>query len=192
MIGVLALQGDFAEHLAVLQTLGVDARAVRTPAEIEPCRGLVLPGGESTTIGKLLTTSGLRPVIIERGQVGTLGLYGTCAGAILLASAVTGKNAPEPLGLLDITVDRNAYGTQLQSFEDDLEIAGTGRIRTSFIRAPRITRVGEGVEVLATHGGYPVLVRSGNVIAGTFHPETHGENRIHRMLVEACERIERS
>ena len=182
-VGVLALQGDFAEHIAVLQTLHTDAREVRTPADLSACDRLIIPGGESTVISKLLRTSGLWGPLLTRAKGGDFPIYGTCAGAILLASNLTGKNPPETLKLMDITVDRNAYGTQLQSFDVTLEIERIGKLLVSFIRAPKITCIGANVEVLATHAGDPVLVREGKLLAGTFHPEVRGQSEIHKLFL---------
>jgi pyridoxal 5'-phosphate synthase pdxT subunit len=183
VVGVLALQGDFAEHIAVLRKLGAENREVRTPTDLTVCDRLILPGGESTTMSTLLTSSGLRQAVLERAADGTFPMYGTCAGAILLASEVSGKNPPDTLELLDITVHRNAYGTQLQSFDADIDIAGVGKVRATFIRAPKITRVGEGMEILAQHDGVPVLVRKGNLLAGIFHTEVRGETGVHRLFL---------
>lgn len=182
-VGVLSLQGDFAEHLAILGSLGISAIEVRDPCALAETEYLIIPGGESTVIGKLLKSSGLWDPITERAKDETLAIYGTCAGAILLAQEVTGKNPPDTLGLLDITVDRNAYGSQINSFAEDLPIEAIGSLSVSFIRAPKITRVGDGIEVLAVHQGDPVLVREGRILAGTFHPEVEGESSVHEMFL---------
>jgi 5'-phosphate synthase pdxT subunit len=181
-IGVLALQGAFREHVALLRALGADAAEVRTPEELERCAGLVLPGGESTTIGKLLVSSGLDDAL--RGYEGPL--LGTCAGMILVArdasDALPGQLL---LGLVDIVVRRNGYGRQLHSFEADVELEGDERpLRGVFIRAPRIEQTGAGVHVLARLGDEPVAVEQGRVIATAFHPELAGERRVHERFLE--------
>lgn len=183
-VGVLAFHGDFAEHIAVLRVIGVKSREVRTVEDLRECTHCLIPGGESTVMARFLWESGLAKHIQKRVRKGSLAIYGTCAGAILLAKRVTGKNAPGTLALLDFTVARNAYGTQLQSFAALLTISGFPlKLPVSFIRAPIITRVGRGVEILALHGKYPVLVRKGRVLAGTFHPEVRGEAAIHKMFL---------
>lgn len=183
IIGVLALQGDFAEHMAVLHALNVEVREVRTPEDLAECSHLIIPGGESTVMGKLLTSSGIRPAILKRATEGTLAIFGTCAGAILLAQEILGKNAPEELGLIDMTIDRNAYGTQLQSFHADIVVTDIGTVPVAFIRAPKITRVGKDVEILASCDGNPVLVRQGRFLASTCHPEVRGEAAVHRYFL---------
>ncbi len=186
-IGVLALQGDFAEHLAMLRRHGVDAVEVRTMAQVESCDGLVIPGGESTTIARLLIAFGmLEPLrALIRGGLPT---WGTCAGAILLANDVPALDR-EPLCLMDMTVERNAFGRQIQSFEADLDIAGMDGppLRAVFIRAPVITRVGEGVEVLAAlEDGRVVAARQGHLLATSFHPELTSDDRMHGLFVDLC------
>lgn len=181
-IGVLALQGDYAAHARALRAAGAgDAPEVRLPADLLGLAGLVLPGGESTTLLRLLASSGLDravPAFHARGGA----LLGTCAGAILLAREVTGPAQPS-LGLLDATVERNHYGRQVDSFEAAVPLGEGPPLPAVFIRAPAFTRVGTGVEVLAVHGGLPVLVREGRVLAATFHPELTGDLRVHRMLL---------
>ncbi len=184
-VGVVALQGAFREHRELLDTLGVDAVEVRTPAALDPLDALILPGGESTTIGKLLVTSGLLPALAARLDDG-LPVLGTCAGAILLATSVLDGRADQPsLGALDVTVRRNGYGTQLQSFEAPLDVAELGGrpFPGVFIRAPVLERTGPAVDVLARHDGHPVLVRQGPVWASTFHPELSGDTRIHERFL---------
>lgn len=157
---------------------------VRTVADLSKVNALIIPGGESTVIAKFLQSTKVGPEIIKRVKAGTLFLYGTCAGAILLSKKATGKNAPRTLGLIDVTVDRNAYGTQLQSFEASLRIRGIKAPMTvSFIRAPKITHVGRHVDVLAEFDGDPVLVRQGNVMIGTFHAEVRHETALHRLFL---------
>jgi 5'-phosphate synthase pdxT subunit len=183
-IGVLALQGDFALHLAALRRAGAEGREVRRPAQLAGLDGLILPGGESTTMLRLLASSGLGAALPAFAASGKP-LLGTCAGLILLAQEVL--DPPQPsLGLLDTTVRRNAYGRQLDSFEADGEFATNGRaepLRMVFIRAPRIVRTGPGVETLMAHDGDPVLVRQGSILAATFHPELTADGRVHRYFL---------
>lgn len=187
-VGVLALQGDVREHVRALEAIGATPVAVRYVHEIADVDALVMPGGESTTIGKLLERFGLLGPLSERARDG-LPLYGTCAGAILMARDLTGdQDAPHRVGLMDITVKRNAYGRQVDSFEADLDIRGaTEPFRAVFIRAPSIEAVGADVEVLARHNDAPVLVRQGNLLASTFHPEMTGDNRVHELFLEMLE-----
>ncbi len=183
---MLALQGDFREHLAVLRRLDVPAQEVRTAKDLEAVDALILPGGESTTIARLMAKSGLDRGIKERGREG-MPLYGTCAGLILLAKELL-EDRPQPLELLDVTVDRNAYGRQVDSFEADIEIRDLGEFHAVFIRAPKVTRSGPAVEVLAEHDGAPVLVRQGNVLASSFHPELTDDTRIHEFFLSFLEK----
>lgn len=183
IVGVLALQGDFAEHMAVLGSLHCEAKEVRIPEDLAECSHLIIPGGESTVMGKLLLSSGIRPELLKKMEQGTLAIFGTCAGAILLAKEIHGKNSPEGLGLIDMTVDRNAYGTQLHSFHADIAVTGIGTISVAFIRAPKITRVGKDVEILASYEGMPILVRQGRFLACACHPEVRGETAIHRYFL---------
>jgi 5'-phosphate synthase pdxT subunit len=181
-IGVLALQGAFREHISLLRGLGADAVEVRTPDELERCTGLVLPGGESTTIGKLLVSSGLDTALQDyRGP-----LLGTCAGMILLArEAGDGLSGQLLLGLVDIVVQRNGYGRQLHSFEADVELEGSAEpLHGVFIRAPRIESAGAGAHVFARLDGEPVAVEQGRAIATSFHPELAGETRVHERFLE--------
>jgi 5'-phosphate synthase pdxT subunit len=186
-VGVLALQGDFAAHSALLRGLGAEPREVRRLAELRGLAGLVIPGGESTSLLRLMGDEpwfdALRAFHREGGA-----LFGTCAGAILLAREVTGPAQPS-LELLDISVERNGYGRQVQSFEAALEAPALGGpVRAAFIRAPRIRRAGPGVAVLATHDGEPVLVEEGRVLAATFHPEITGDGRVHERFLAAVRR----
>lgn len=184
--GVLALQGAFREHREVLEALGVHAVEVRTPDHLASIDALLLPGGESTTMTRLLTTSGLRHPLVDRIGQG-LPILGTCAGLILAAREVLdGRPDQEPLAAIDLTVRRNAYGRQRDSFEADLVVAGLtgGTFPGVFIRAPAIERVGPGVEVLAEHDDRPVLVRQGAVWVSTFHPEIAGDLRIHQAFLQ--------
>jgi pyridoxal 5'-phosphate synthase pdxT subunit len=191
LVGVLALQGDFREHLDALAECGVDAIAVKTLEEINAIDALVLPGGESTTIAKLARTFGLFDRIVERIHAG-MPTYGSCAGMILLADRIEGAmEGQESFGGIDITVRRNAFGRQVDSFEVDLSMAGitAPAIRAIFIRAPWVEAVGSGVEVLASveiDGElHPVAVQQGNLLATSFHPEITGDNRVHRYFIES-------
>lgn len=182
-VGVLALQGDFALHAVSLAGLGVPAREVRTVVDLEGLRALVLPGGESTTMLKLMEGTGLEEAITALHRDGGA-ILGTCAGLILLAREVAGP-AQRSLALLDVDVTRNGYGRQIDSFETDIPWSEDSRpVRGVFIRAPRITRTGAGVRVLASVGGEPVLVRRGKVLAATFHPELTDDTRLHRYFLE--------
>ncbi len=185
-IGVLALQGDFAAHARALRRLGVAAREVRHALELRELDGLVIPGGESTT---LLNLMGDEPWFEELRELHRRGgaILGTCAGAILLARQVEHPRQPG-LGLLDATIARNAYGRQVDSFETELRVPALGGpLRAVFIRAPRFSSVGPEVEVLAARDGEPVLVRQGCVVAATFHPELAGDDRLHRYFVKIAE-----
>ena len=192
-VGVLALQGAFAAHQQRLQALGVDAPSVRTPDDLVGLDGIVLPGGESTTMSHLLTTSGLFDEL-KGLLVDGLAVFGTCAGMILCATEVSDAR-PDQRGfdLIDIAVRRNGYGRQLDSFEADLDIrAGHGAggsveppFHAVFIRAPLVERVGPDVEVIAEHEGVPVLVRDGRCTVAAFHPELTDDTRLHRAFVES-------
>lgn len=182
-VGVLGLQGDFREHLNILRSLGVDARDVRTTAQLDDVDGLIIPGGESTTMAYLLEKTGMMPALQERGRQG-FPIYGTCAGMILLAREMNGSHPENRLNLMDITVKRNAYGRQLDSFEADLQIKEIGAFHAIFIRAPKVTRVSAKVEVLAEHDGAPVLVRQKNLLASSFHPELTGDTRVHMYFLK--------
>jgi 5'-phosphate synthase pdxT subunit len=182
-VGVLALQGAFQEHQKMLADCGVESRPIRKPEELKGISSLIIPGGESTTIGKLLQDFGLFDVILQMGREG-LPIFGTCAGLIMLAGEIAGSRQPR-LGLMDITVERNAFGRQVDSFETDLEIPAIGQpsFRAVFIRAPYITGAGAGVEVLARHGDKIVLARQDNCLAAAFHPELTGDRRIHNYFL---------
>lgn len=184
IVGVLAFHGDFAEHLEVLRSLKVKCLEVRSTDDLTKVNRLIIPGGESTVMARFLEETGVGDAIKKRVTERSLPIYGTCAGAILLARKATGLNPPKTLRLIDITVERNAYGTQLESFSADLRIKGVkSPLPVAFIRAPVITWVGKDAEVLATHQGKPVLVRQARILAGTFHPEVTGEKRIHEMFL---------
>jgi pyridoxal 5'-phosphate synthase pdxT subunit len=184
-IGVLALQGDAREHLRALESAGATPVEVKTADQLAQVDALVVPGGESTTIGKLLDRFGLLEPLKDRANNG-MPLFGTCAGLILMANEIVGgQDAPHRLCVMDIGVRRNAYGRQVDSFESQLEVRGLdGPFTAVFIRAPVIERVGEGVEVLATSDDVPVLVRQGNLVASSFHPEMTEDARLHEMFVE--------
>ena len=175
-VGVLALQGDFEAHAKVLRSLGAEPVEVRTPAALEGIDGLVIPGGESTTIGKLIASAGLEPAIRAHHEAGRP-ILGTCAGLIVCDA--------EHLGFLDATARRNAFGRQLQSFEADLEVEGIGDepLRAVFIRAPWVETRGPGVEVLASYDGHPVAIREGTVLASAFHPELTDDPRFHAIFM---------
>ena len=181
-IGVLALQGNFREHVAMLRRLGAVAVEVRLPGQLAGLDGLIIPGGESTTIGKLAALYGLDDAI--RAFPGAV--FGTCAGMILLAkSAVDGTHGQPLLGLVDITVRRNAFGRQVKSFEADLEVEGESEpVRAIFIRAPWIEETGPGVQVLAEAEGHAVLARDGRFLVAAFHPELTGDTRIHERFLD--------
>jgi 5'-phosphate synthase pdxT subunit len=184
-VGVLALQGDVREHLRALDTAGATGVAVKHLHDVDEVDALVLPGGESTTIGKLLDRFGLLGRIRER-VIDGLPLYGTCAGMILMATEITGEHdTPHRLAVMDLAVRRNGYGRQVDSFESDLHIDGLdGAFRAVFIRAPVVERVGDDVEVLASDDGVPVIVRQGHLLASSFHPEMTGDARVHELFVD--------
>jgi len=182
-VGVLALQGDFREHAAALSRLAVEPVLVRAPGDLEGLSALIVPGGESTTIGLLAARFGLLEPL-RRAVAAGLPTLGTCAGMIFLAAGTTGGQEQPQLGVLDVVVDRNAFGRQVDSFEADLEVEGLeGPVHGVFIRAPRVQRAGPGVEVLASVDGQPVMVRQGNLLATAFHPELTGDLRVHRLLL---------
>lgn len=179
--GVLALQGDFREHAQMFAEAGATPVEVRTQEELAQVGCLSIPGGESTAIGKLARAHDLVEPIRERAADG-MPIFGTCAGMIVLAREVEGG---EPLlSLLDVTIRRNAYGRQVDSFEADVEVRGVGPVRAVFIRAPQVASLGAGVEVLAEHDGSPVVVQQGNIMAAAFHPEMAGDPRLHAKLLQ--------
>ena len=184
-IGVLALQGDFREHAAVVERLGETAVLVRSPGDLEGLAALIIPGGESTTIGKLADRYGLVEPLRDTIRSG-LPALGTCAGMILLAGATTSGSDQVQLGVLDVVVERNAFGRQVESFEAALDVAGVdgGPMEAVFIRAPWIAKAGDDVEVLSEVDGHPVVVRQGNVLAASFHPELTGDGRLHSLLID--------
>jgi 5'-phosphate synthase pdxT subunit len=184
-VGVLALQGAFREHIYALEALDVGAVAIRLPAQLDDCAGLIIPGGESTAISKLMESYGFYEPIASRHAEG-MAVWGTCAGAILIAKRISeGIEGQRGLDLMDIEVRRNAYGRQMESFEANLDFAHIGEAyRGVFIRAPWIEGVSDGVEVLARHDGHIVAARQGTLLATTFHPELTGDPRIHRYFVQ--------
>lgn len=188
-IGALALQGDFREHIATLRRLGARASEVRTDVELESIDALVIPGGESTTIGRLAHIYGLVDPLRTRIESG-MPVLGTCAGMIFLGAATTGPVQPQ-LGVLDVVVERNAFGRQVDSFEADLDVVGLDDpMHAVFIRAPWIEKIGSDVEVLASvrdpesGTAHPVVVRQGRILATSFHPELTDDTRMHEMLLE--------
>ncbi|HEY8921699.1 MAG TPA: pyridoxal 5'-phosphate synthase glutaminase subunit PdxT [Candidatus Limnocylindria bacterium] len=188
-IGILALQGDVREHATALRDVGAEPVEVRLPRDLVGIDGLILPGGESTTMRRLIDLYGLREPIVALAHGGAP-LYGTCAGMILLADRIADVDEPV-LRLLDITVERNGYGRQLDSFEADLDIPSLGGepLHGVFIRAPVVTEVGPDVEVLARDpDGRPIAVRQGRVMATAFHPELTGDRRLHRLLLGLIEK----
>lgn len=183
IVGVLAIQGDFAAHARALRRIGVGAIEIRRALDLGAAEGLIIPGGESTTMLKFINDEKLTESIADFAGQGKP-IFGTCAGAILLAREVYNP-AQVSLGLIDIAVERNGYGRQIDSFIVDVNgsVEG-GPLEAVFIRAPKIRRVGPAVEVLAILNGEPVLVRERNIVAATFHPELTGDQRVHRLFVE--------
>ena len=182
-IGVLALQGAFREHCAALASCGVEAVEIRKADDLDVISGLILPGGESTTIGKLLVDWGIMDKIKQRAAQG-MAIYGTCAGLILLAKTIYNSNQPR-LGLMDISVQRNAFGRQTESFETDLQVDefGPEPVHAVFIRAPLIDKAGPAVKVLAKVEDKIVIARQGQFLATSFHPELTGDHRIHQYFI---------
>ena len=183
-IGVLAVQGDFAEHIAILRRIGADTREVRLPEQLEALDGLIIPGGESTTLSRLMSIYHLREPVAEMAAEGRP-VWGTCAGMIMLANEITEQD-PVPLGLMDISVQRNAFGRQVDSFEQPLQISplDPDPYNCIFIRAPVVIRVGSKVDVLASlDDGRPVAVRQDNLLATSFHPELTRDTRVHQYFV---------
>jgi pyridoxal 5'-phosphate synthase pdxT subunit len=183
-VGVVGVQGDVREHVRALEAAGATASVITKPSEIDEVDALVLPGGESTTIGKLLARFELLQPLAERARAGTP-MYGTCAGMILMATEIRGDHdAPNRLSVLDIAVRRNGYGRQIDSFEADLDVAGlSSPLRAVFIRAPVVERIGPDVEMLAAFDGAPVIVRQERLLASAFHPEMTCDPRVHELFV---------
>ncbi|ALU92821.1 pyridoxal 5'-phosphate synthase glutaminase subunit PdxT [Streptomyces rubiginosohelvolus] len=186
VIGVLALQGDVREHLIALASADALARPVRRPEELAEVDGLVIPGGESTTMSKLAVLFGMMEPLRERVRAG-MPVYGTCAGMIMLAEKILDpRSGQETVGGIDMIVRRNAFGRQNESFEASVEVAGIddGPVEGVFIRAPWVESVGAEAEVIAEHGGHIVAVRQRNVLATSFHPELTGDHRVHALFVD--------
>lgn len=197
-IGVLALQGDFREHARAVRECGAEATEVRKAGQLEQADGLIIPGGESTTIGKLMLEYGFDQAIPAFAAAGRP-VYGTCAGLILLAREIHGSPPYEAggqfrLGLMDTVARRNAYGRQRESFEAEVPVPALGPepLRIVFIRAPYIESVGPGVDVLATHAGKIVMARQGNCLASAFHPELTADRRVHRYFLQMVESARRT
>lgn len=188
-LGVLAVQGDFAEHAAMLRRAdpSVTVREVRTPKDLQGLDGLIVPGGESTTIGKLLVAYGLESPIREAARAG-MPVWGTCAGMILLANEIQGGEPDGRIGLMDLGVQRNAFGRQIDSFETELAFKGLDApLHAVFIRAPLVERLGASAEALATlPDGRVVAARQGNLLATAFHPELTPDVRLHKYFIDAC------
>jgi len=197
-IGVLDIQGSVEEHFATLSKLkGVEAVLVKKVSDLNGVRGLIIPGGESTTIGKLLKRFGLDLEIIKLFKKGKLAIWGTCAGAILIAKEIVGREQADSLKLMDITIERNAYGRQVDSFETELDFdfgdieGGKGKknwqkIPAIFIRAPKIKSVGKDVKILAKYEGEIIAAREGKLFATTFHPEMTDDLKVHQYFAEMC------
>ncbi len=187
-VGVLAIQGDFLEHRQVLERIGVDAPEIRLPHQLDDVDGLIIPGGESTTIVQLIDIFGFRNALKAKSKSG-MPIWGTCAGMIVIANSLS-DHRPEPLGLMNIDVSRNAFGRQIDSFEQDLtveELEGPP-FHGVFIRAPAVKKVGDGVRVIASlDDGRPVAVRQDRLFATAFHPELTDDTRIHEMFVRIVE-----
>ncbi len=181
-VGVLALQGGIREHASMIEECGTKAVEVRKVADLKGIDAIVLPGGESTTMSLLSNEHGLL-ASLKKAVLGGMPVFGTCAGAILLANNVEGQRGL--IGAMDLQIERNAYGRQLDSFETSLRVKGVGRFHGVFIRAPVIESVGKSVEVLSCYKGKPVLVREGKMLAATFHPELTRDTRIHELFLKA-------
>ena len=180
-IGVLSLQGDFREHIEMLKKCNVNAVSVRLQEDLDDVDGLIIPGGESTTIGSLMQKYDLDKKIIMKHEQG-MAVYGTCAGAILLAKDIIESNQPR-LNLLDISIKRNNYGRQIDSFETELNIENIGKFNGIFIRAPVIEKVNYDVNILSNFQNNPVLIQKDNILASTFHPELTKDKRVHEYFI---------
>lgn len=186
-VGILAFQGDVEEHEAAFSRLGVKAIRVLVPDQLTSLTHLVIPGGESTVMSLFLKDSEMKNEIINRVKSEKLSVFGTCAGAILLSESVVPAEKVENMDLIDVDVNRNAYGSQLHSFEQKVEfLPSREKIQATFIRAPKFTRVGEGVEILAYHENEPILVRQKNVLTATFHPEYLAKPIVHEYFLRNC------
>ena len=189
VVGVLSIQGDFAEHRKSLEQLDVEVREIRLPGELDDIDGLIVPGGESTTIVQLIDIYNMREKLRDRILNDRMPTWGTCAGMIVMAGKLT-DHRPTPLSLMDTVVSRNAFGRQIDSFESDLEVSGMDGppYRAVFIRAPVFVSVGDEVEVLAElDDGRPVAVRQGHMLATAFHPELTDDTRMHDLFVQIVE-----
>jgi 5'-phosphate synthase pdxT subunit len=188
-IGVFALQGDVIQHVRILKSLGVEVTEVRNPQDLDGCDGIVVPGGESTTFGKLATRCGLDVELIKRVNAG-LPIFGTCAGLIMMAKELDGYPDQPTWKLMDVTVRRNAYGRQLQSSVEHIDIEGIGQVDVAFIRAPLVTRIGPNIKVLAKDcQGNIVFVEENNKLGAAFHPEMTGNPAVHRLFLEKIRRM---
>jgi len=188
-VGVLALQGDVREHASMLEKAGADVSLVKRAEHLDDLHGLIIPGGESTTIAHLLTTSGVREALEKKIKDG-FSVLGTCAGLIMLSSAIEGGRSDQwSYNALDVVVKRNGYGRQIASFETDIDVKGIGLVPGVFIRAPRVVSVGSEVEILATYdhgdGVHPVFMRQGNAWGCSFHPELTSDSRMHELFVKS-------
>jgi len=188
IIGILAFQGDVIEHAQIINKLGHVPIEVRTLQDLSRCQALIIPGGESTTIGFFLEQTGIGKELIKRAAKG-FPIFGTCAGAIVLAKNIVSNIIPPHLNLLDITIKRNAYGKQIDSFYANIPIPQLNiqSLHAAFIRAPIIQKVGSDVEILARHNQEIIMVRSKNIWAATFHPELRGETALHQAFISFCE-----
>jgi pyridoxal 5'-phosphate synthase pdxT subunit len=181
-VGILALQGDVREHVHILRKLNAEPVLVKLPEHLTHLDALIIPGGESTVIGMLMKKYGIDKAIKEKHKQG-MPIYGTCAGAIVLSKDIMGSRQPR-LGLVDISIKRNEYGRQIDSFEADLSIRGIGDLKGIFIRAPLIKKFYNGAEILAEYNLYPVMVKQDNLLITTFHPELANDPRIHQYFLE--------
>lgn len=185
LVGILAAHGSREEHAHMMNTLGCDTIFLRSPQDFEGIDGIILPGGESPSFGRLLKWSNMRDIMIEYISERKVPVFGTCAGAILLAK--TGSEYA--LKSIDMDIDRNAYGRQVDSFSDEIEIQGCNtKFHGVFIRAPKITRAGENLTILASYNNDPILVQEGNVLSSTFHPELTKDTRVHEIFLEMMNR----
>ena len=184
-VGILALQGDVREHIEILRKLNTESVKVKLPEDLDDIDALIIPGGESTTIGMLIKKYNLDTKIREKYAKG-MPIYGTCAGAILLAKNI--KNSGQPrLSLIDMEIERNAYGRQAESFETELNIKNMGKFKGIFIRAPVVKKVYNGSEILAEHNNFPVMIKQGNILITTFHPELTSDARVHKFFLEMAQ-----
>lgn len=181
-IGILALQGNYREHSNMLKDLDVETILIKQPSDLENVDGLIIPGGESTTIGILLKRYNLDKKILEKHEEG-MPIFGVCAGAIILAKEIVGSEQPR-LGLMDLSIKRNAYGRQIESFESEIFVNGVGNFKGIFIRAPIISEIHNGVEVMSEFNGKAIMVKNGNLLAATFHPELTDNPGVHKYFLD--------